>query len=96
MLPDLINQLLPILITGITDLTIGIINVPDLITMIADILPALIPQIVDAVMTIIPALVKQTPAFLKAGWQLIKALIKGMWDLRFMGRYSQYGFKWNC
>lgn len=84
MLPDLLNQLLPVLLTGITQLTIGIIEIlPDLIQMIADIIPVLLPQIIDAIMTIIPALVKQLPAILKAGWELVKALVKGMWEMRF-------------
>lgn len=83
MMPTLINQLLPIFITGVTQLTLGIINaLPDLIIMIADILPTLMPQIVDAIMTIIPALIKQLPKFVKAGWQLIKGLIKGIWEMR--------------
>ena len=79
MLPDLINQLLPMLITGVTQLTISIIEIlPDLIVMIADILPTLFPQIIEAIMKIIPALIKNLPKFVSAGVKLIGGLVKGI------------------
>lgn len=81
LIPPLLQAVLPSLVQGITDLTLALIDyLPDIINLIADMLPTLIPQIVNAIMLLIPAIVKNTPAFLKAGWNLIKALVKGLWD----------------
>lgn len=79
MIPELLQALLPALVQGTLDLTIGIINaLPDMILMIADLLPTLMPMIVDAILAIIPALIENLPLFLEAGGQLLGGIIAGI------------------
>ena len=78
-LPGLIKSILPGLITGIIELTKGVIAIlPDIIIMIAEMLPTILPEIVDAIMTIIPMLIQMTPLFIKAGGQLLGAILEGI------------------
>ena len=46
--------------------------------MIAEMLPTILPEIVDAIMTIIPMLIQMTPLFIKAGGQLLGAILEGI------------------
>ena len=79
LLPELLQAILPPLIQGITQLTLGLIDaLPAIVTMIADIIPDLIPQIVEAIMIIIPALIQNLPLFVKTGLKLVGGIIKGI------------------
>lgn len=79
-LPTLIEQLVPVLLDGIVNLTLKLIEIlPELVNMISAQLPTLIPQIVDAIMLLIPALIKNYPLFVKAGFNLLKGLVEGLW-----------------
>lgn len=79
MIPQLVQAVLPALIEGTIQLTLGLIDaLPDIVMMIADMLPTLMPQIIKAIMTIIPALIKQIPQFVKAGLKLVGGIVKGI------------------
>jgi hypothetical protein len=78
-MPGMVKVLLPGLITGAIELVKGIIAIlPDLILMIAEMLPTMLPQIVDAIVEIIPMLIQMTPLFIKAGGQLLGAILEGI------------------
>jgi len=79
MLPGLIKSVLPGILTGAIELVKGIIAIlPDLITMIAEMLPTMLPEIVDAIVQIIPMLIEMLPLFIKAGAQLLGAILEGI------------------
>lgn len=47
---------------------------------VAQMLPTLIPQIVDAILQMIPILIDNLPLFIKAGYQLLIGLVKGLFN----------------
>lgn len=79
MLPNLIKAIMPGILTGAIELVKGIIAIlPDLITMIAELLPTMLPEIVDAIISIVPMLIQMLPLFIKAGGQLLGAILEGI------------------
>lgn len=79
LLPGLIKQLLPVLIQGVSALMIGIIGIlPDLLNTIAEVLPSQMPVIIDAILQMIPMLIDMLPLFIKAGGQILGALLEGL------------------
>lgn len=79
LLPGLIKQLLPVLIQGVSALMIGIIGIlPDLLNAIAEVLPSQMPVIIDAILQMIPMLIDMLPLFIKAGGQILGALLEGL------------------
>ena len=75
MLPTIITMLAGMLPTIITALINGLVTI---IQTLAQMLPELMPTIIDAILGIIPILIDNLPLFIKAGWQLITGLLKGI------------------
>lgn len=79
-LPELIQTLLPALLQGTVGVIQGLIAaLPELILMIAEMLPDMLPTIIEAILSIIPMLIDNMPLFLEAGAKLIGGLLEGIW-----------------
>lgn len=79
LLPELVQAVLPAFIQGVVALTLGLIDVlPEMIGMIVNMIPTLTPEIVKGILTIIPALIATIPQFVKAGFQLVGGIIRGI------------------
>ena len=90
MIPGLIKAIIPALTKGVVELVNGLADIlPELIEAIlqgtiiiinalANALPTMIPAIVDAIIQIIPLLISYMPLFIRAGFQIIAALIEGI------------------
>ena len=91
-LPILIQTLLPHLITGIFEIGNQILLIlPEIILMIAQMLPTLIPTIIDAILTAIPMLLDHLPEFVQAGFQLLVGIVTGL--ISALPKVLQFGIK---
>lgn len=79
LLPGLIERLLPKLIEGTVAVIQGLIEaLPQIIEMIAEMLPTMMPTIIEAVLSIIPMLIDHLPEFIEAGFKLLVGIVAGI------------------
>lgn len=67
-----ISSMLPQILQALISMTIMIVQA------MADLWPTLIPQIVDAILQLIPVIIDNLPLFIKAGYQVLFGLLKGI------------------